>query len=156
MSKNKWVQTVIWSVVFLNLIVVFGVFIIPRTIYIVEHWQESRQNLRESSGPLDTPNQYVSTYRIMNQVREIVSEDSVLFLPKDDWEFGSPRAVVIQTLYPREVYFSGDSGFDKKRSQASRLKEAYVVFTKTWGKSLCAKRTSKDLGELGFGICRLG
>lgn len=120
------------------------------------HTRESREALLESSGPLDMPNQYFQTYRIMNQVREIASEDSVLFMPMDDWEFGSPRSAVIQTLYPRRVYFSGDPGFEKKRSQASNLKEAYVVFNEKWGKEFCKKQTAKDLGELGFGICRLG
>ena len=134
MSKKKWVQIVIWAVVFLNLVVIFRVFIIPRTHFIISHFEESRDALRESSGPIDMPNQYVHTYQMMNQVREIADENSVLLLPTDDWEFGSPRSAVIQTLYPRKVYFLGDQGFDKKLSQAFRLKEAYVVFNEQWGK----------------------
>jgi hypothetical protein len=102
------------------------------------------------------PNQYAHTYRIMKQVREMANEGALLLLPPDDWEFGSPRSAVIQTLYPRKVYFSGDEGFDKKLSQAFQLKEAYVVFNEPWGKGLCKKRPVKYLGEQGFGICRIG
>ena len=155
MSKKKWVQIVIWAVVFLNLVVIFRVFIIPRTHFIISHFEESRDALRESSGPIDMPNQYVHTYQMMNQVREIADENSVLLLPTDDWEFGSPRSAVIQTLYPRKVYFLGDQGFDKKLSQAFHLKEAYVVFNEQWGKGLCKNRPVKLLGEQGFGICRI-
>ncbi len=156
MSKKKWVQSVIWGVVFLNFVVIVRVFIIPRTHFITSHFQEHRDALRESSGPLDMPNQYVHTYQMMNQVREIADENSVLLLPTDDWEFGSPRSAVIQTLYPRKVYFLGDQGFDKKLSQAFHLKEAYVVFNEQWGKGLCKKWPVKYLGEQGFGICRIG
>ncbi|MBT3183159.1 MAG: hypothetical protein HOI59_13700 [Nitrospina sp.] len=155
MPKKKWVQNVIWGVIFLNLVVIVRVFIIPRTHFITSHFQERREALRESSGPLDMPNQYAHTYRMMKQVREMASEESLLLLPPDDWEFGSPRSAVIQTLYPRKVYFSGDEGFDKKLSQAFHLKEAYVMFNDRWGKGLCKNRTVKHLGEQGFGICRI-
>ena len=156
MSNKKWVQSVIWGVVFLNLVVIFRVFIIPRTHFIADHFQERREALRESPGPIDMPNQYVHTYQMMNQVREIAGEDSVLLLPTDDWEFGSPRSAVIQTLYPRKVYFLGDQGFDRILSQAFNLKEAYVGFNKQWGKGLCKNRPVKLLGEKRFGICRIG
>ena len=156
MSKKKWVQSVIWGVVFLNFVVIVRVFIIPRTNFITSHFQEHRDALRESSGPLDMPNQYAHTYRIMKQVREMANEGALLLLPPDNWEFGSPRSAVIQTLYPRKVYFSGDEGFDKKLSQAFQLKEAYVVFNEQWGKGLCKKRSVKYLGKQGFGICRIG
>lgn len=155
MSNEKWVQTVIWVVVFLNLVVISRVFLIPRGDFIVSHIEEDQEGLLQSSGPLDMPNQYVHTYRLMKQIREITSENSLLFLPPDDWEFGSPRSAVIQRLYPRKVYFSGDPGFDQKRSQALNFKEVYVVFNEKWGKELCQKRMAKDLGELGFRICRL-
>jgi len=155
MSNKKWVQSVIWAVVFLNLVVIIRVFIIPRTHFITSHFEKSRDALRESLGPLDMPNQYVHTYQMMNQVREIAGEDSVLLLPTDDWEFGSPRSAVIQTLYPRKVYFLGDQGFDTILFQAFNLKEAYVVFNEQWGKELCKKRPVKRLGEQGFGICRV-
>ncbi len=156
MSNKKWVQSVIWGVVFLNLVVIIRVFIIPRTHFITSHFEKSRDALRESSGPIDMPNQYVHTYQMMNQVREIADENSVLLLPTDDWEFGSPRSAVIQTLYPRKVYFFGDQGFDKILFHAFNLKEAYVVFNEQWGKGLCKNRPVKLLGEKRFGICRIG
>jgi hypothetical protein len=156
MSNEKWVQTVIWVVVFLNLIVICQVFIIPRTGFIVGHLKESRDALQESSGPLDMPNQYVHTYRMMKKIESLASEKSLILFPPDDWEFGSPRSAVIQRLYPRRVYFSGDSGFEKIRSQAYNSGEAYVVFNDNWGKDLCRRETKIDLEELGFGICQIG
>jgi hypothetical protein len=156
MSNEKWVQKVIWVVVFLNLVVICQVFIIPRTDFIVRHLKESREALQESSGPLDMPNQYVHTYKLMRKIGAMTSENSLILFPPDDWEFGSPRSAIIQRLYPRKVYFSNDSGFDRIRSQASNLGEAYVVFNDNWGKELCQRETKIDLGELGFGICQIG
>lgn len=144
----------IWAVVFLNMVVLCRVFVIPRAHFIVDHFQEPREALRESPGPRDMPNQYINTYGMMKQVREMASEESLLFMPPDNWEFGSPRSVVIQTLYPRKVYFHGDPGFDKKL--ASSFKEAYVVFNEQWGRELCANHPVKQLGGQGFGICRIG
>ncbi len=155
MPKERWVQNVIWGVVFFNTVVICGLFIMPRAQFIMDHIEDSREVLRESVGPLDMPNQYVHTYRVMHQVRDIAGEDAVLLLPADDWEFGSPRSAVIQTLYPRKVYFSGDQGFDEILSQAAGLKEAYVVFNKKWGKEFCLKLSVQDFGEQGFGICRV-
>jgi len=156
MSKDNWVQSLIWGVVFLNLVVLCKVFIVPRAYFIADHFQEHREVLRESAGPFDMPNQYANTYRMMKQVREMSGEVSVILMPPDNWEFGSPRSAVIQMLYPRKVYFYGDSRFDKTLSQAFSLKEAYVMFNEQWGKELCAKYPVKQLGWQGFGICRLG
>jgi len=156
MSNEKWVQTVIWMVIFLNLVVLCRVFIIPRAGFIADHFQESRALLRESSGPLDMPNQYRQTYRMMNQIQAIANEKAVLLFPPDDWEFGSSRSVVIQMLYPREAYFSGDPGFDGKLSQALMSKNVYVVFNEKWGVGLCQGRVVKSLDAPSFGICQIG
>lgn len=155
MNNNKWVQSVIWAVVFLNLIVICRVFIIPRADFMVGHFQENRESLRGLEGAQDMPNQYVNTYKIMKQVRQITKEDSILFLPPDNWEFGSPRSAVIQMLYPRKVYFAKDMGFAENLSHAKSLKKYYVIFNKQWGKELCEKRETKDLKALGFGICAM-
>ena len=156
MSSQKWVQNVIWAVVFLNLVVLCRVFIIPRAHFIASHFEQDQKALQESPGPLDMPNQFSKTYRVMNQVRVMVSENSQLFLPPDNGEFALPRSAVIQTLYPRKVYFSGDQDFEKILFQALNLKEVYVIFNMQWGKELCVGQSVKRLGELGFGICKLG
>ena len=72
MSNEKWVQTVIWVVVFLNLVVISRVFLIPRGDFIVSHIEEDQEGLLQSSGPLDMPNQYVHTYRLMISLSEPV------------------------------------------------------------------------------------
>ena len=66
----------------------------------------------ETPGAIDTPNQYLQTYKVANAIRNITQENSVILMPADNWEFGSNRSVVIQRLYPRKVYFFGDDGFD--------------------------------------------
>ncbi len=156
MFKDRWVQTVIWAVVFLNLVVISRLFIIPRVYFIIEHFKKDRAALRESVGPTDMPNQYVQTYKVMNQVRKLTTEDSLLLLPPDNWEFGSPRSAVIQTLYPRRVFFSGDPGFDNLITRVFNSKKTYVVFNKQWGIKLCGKKQRKLLGNQGFGICQIG
>jgi hypothetical protein len=155
MSNQKWVQNLMWVVIFLNLVVLSQVFIIPRIHFIANHFQQDPETLRESQGPLDMPNQYSKTYRMMRQVRDMTGEDELLLLPPDNWEFGSPRAAVIQMLYPRKVYFSGDKGFEGILSRALSLKGTYVIFNNQWGKELCVGRSIKRLVGQGFGICRL-
>ena len=156
MFKDKWIQTVVWAVIFLNLVVISQLFIIPRVNFIIEHFKEDRVALRESVGPRDMPNQYVQTYKVMNQVRKLTAGDSLLLLPPDNWEFGSPRSAVIQILYPRRVFFSGDLGFDNLIARAFTSKKAYVIFNKHWGINLCGKQPRRPLGKKGFGICRIG
>lgn len=156
MSNPKWVETSVWAVVILNISVLVFVFFIPRAQFIFKHWEWKDEALMETSGAVDTPNQYAKTYKVVNQIRALSTEGSIIFMPPDNWEFGSNRSIVIQRLYPRKVYFLGDQGFDKKLSQAFRLKEAYVVFNEQWGKGLCKNRPVKILGEKRLGICRIG
>ncbi|MBT5027331.1 MAG: hypothetical protein HOM97_02970, partial [Nitrospina sp.] len=90
------------------------------------------------------------------QIQAIASEKAILLFPPGDWEFGSSRSVVIQMLYPREAYFSGDPGFDGKLLQALMSENAYVVFNEKWGVELCQSQIEKSLGVPGFGICQIG
>jgi hypothetical protein len=155
MSNEKWIQTVIWSLVFMNLLVICKFFIIPRVFFIFDHYSETREVLLESSGPFDMPNQYILTYKMMNEIRSIVNEEATLFFPPDNWEFGSPRSAVMQSLYPRKIYFSGDSGFKNELIKAQKLEEVYVVFNEDWGRERCKGRSMKKLAGKRFGICRL-
>ena len=110
----------------------------------------------ENLGAKDTPNQYSSAYRVANQIRKITRDTSIILMPRDDWEFGSNRSVMIQRLYPRKIYFFGDRGFeDRMRNLITQKKEIFVVFNEDWGSSLCETKRVRSLNSPGFGICQI-
>jgi len=157
LNNRSWVENMIWSIILLNIAVLALVFLIPRTKIIVSHWGWSPEAKMEISGAMDTPNQYSKTYKVANQIRKLTKKDSIIFMPRDDWEFGSNRSVLIQRLYPRKVYFLGDKGFEKTlRSLVNVERDIFVMFNEDWGKSYCEKRPIKLLKNPGFGVCRLG
>jgi hypothetical protein len=156
MNNRKWVENIILGIIVLNIFVMAFVFLIPRMQLIANHWGWKAEALMESSGAMDTPNQYSKTYKMANQVRKIVAEDSTVFMPADKWGFGLNRSVVIQRLYPRKVYFSGDPEGDKAFPDASKISNSYIVFNEHWGQGLCVKQSVKYLEAGKIGICRTG
>ena len=109
----------------------------------------------ETQGVMDIPNQYPKTYKVANQIRKVTKKDSIILMPTDNWEFGSNRSVVIQRLYPREVYFFGDRGFYNGRNNASRETSLYAVAFSGDGANLCFEQDSEKLGNTGFVICSI-
>ena len=156
MNNRKWVENVILGVVALNILVLTFVFLIPRTKFMVDHWRWESEALMESSGAMDTPNQYSETYKVANQVRKIATKNSTVFMPADKWGFELNRSVVIQRLYPRKVYFVGDSEAEKAFSDVSKISNSYVVFNEHGGHGLCFKQSVKYLEAKRTGICRTG
>jgi len=109
----------------------------------------------ETQGAMDTPNQYLKTYKVANQVRKVTKEDSIILMPTDNWEFGSNRSVVIQRLFPRKVYFFGDEDFyDHKNSVGSKT-TVYAVAFPGDGANLCFERDIESLDETKFVLCKL-
>jgi len=155
MNKCKWVENTILGVIVLNVFVMAFVFLIPRAQFMVNHWGWKAEALMESSGAMDTPNQYSETYKVANQVRKIATQDSVVYMPADKWGFGLNKSVVIQRLYPRKVYFSEESEANKGFPTASKISNSYVVFNEHWGKDLCVKQSVKYLEAKRIGICRI-
>jgi hypothetical protein len=153
MNNRKWVEKTILGIIVLNIFVMAFVFLIPRMQFIANHWGWKAEALMESSGAMDTPNQYSKTYKMANQVRKIATEDSTVFMPANKW---GNRSVMIQRLYPRKVYFSGDPEADKVFSDASKISNSYIVFNEHWGQDLCVKRSVKYLEAERTGICRIG
>ena len=156
MNNRKWVENTILGIIVLNMIVMAFVFLIPRIQFIANHWGWESEAIMESSGAMDTPNQYSETYKVANQVRKIVTKDSTVFMLADKWGFKLKRSVVIQRLYPRKVYFAGDSEAKKVFSDVSKISNSYVVFNENGGDGLCFKQSVKYLEAERTGICRTG
>ena len=154
MNNRKWVESTILGIIILNVFVMVFVFLIPRVQFMAKHWGWKAEALMESSGARDTPNQYSETYQMANQVRNITTESSTVFMPADKWGFGLNRAVVIQRLYPRKVYFYGYSEVDKVFSDASKISNSYIVVNEHRGQDLCAKQRVKYLEAKRVGLCR--
>jgi hypothetical protein len=154
MNNRKWIENTILGIIVMNIFVMAFVFLIPRVQFMASHWGWKSETLMESSGARDTPNQYSETYQVANQVRNTTTEDSTVFMPADKWGFGLNRAVVIQRLYPRKVYFFGGPEVDKVFSEAFKISNSYAVFNEHWGQDLCAKQPVKYLEAKRVGLCR--
>ena len=156
MNNRKWVENTILGIIVLNMFFMAFVFLIPRMQFIANHWGWESEALMESSGAMDTPNQYSETYKVANQVRKIVTKDSTVFMLADKWGFKLNRSVVIQRLYPRKVYFAGDSEAKKVFSDVSKNSNSYVVFNEHGDHGLCFKQSVKYLEAERTRICRTG
>ena len=155
MIKRNWVENTILGIIVFNIFVLAYVFLIPRAQFMINHWEWGPEALMETPGAMDTPNQYLKTYKVANQVRKITKEDSIILMPTDNWEFGSNRSVVIQRLFPRKVYFFGDEDFyDHKNSVGSKTTVHAVVFAGD-GANLCFERDIESLDETKFVLCKL-
>jgi hypothetical protein len=155
MNNRTWVENIIWSVIALNFFVLMYVFLIPRLQFMVSHWGMKSEALMETLDARDTPNQYIKTYKVANQIRKSVEDDSIVLMPPGTQEFVLNRSVLIQRLYPRKIYFSGDKDFDEfVLSLANQKKEIYVIFNESWGQSFCKEESVESLGSSDFRICR--
>ncbi len=155
MNSRTWVENMIWSIIALNFVVLMYVFLIPRLQFIASHWGMKPEALMETSSASDTPNQYIKTYKVANQIRESIGNDSIVLMPSATRKFVLNRAVLIQRLYPRKIYFSGDKDFDELvLSLANQEKEIYVMFNESWGKRFCKEESVEPLGNSGFRMCR--
>jgi hypothetical protein len=155
MNNRSWVGNMIRAIIILNIVVLASVFLIPRAKVMVKYWGWESAALMEISGARDIPNQNIKTYKVANQIRKFIRSDSIVLMPPDNGGFVSNRSVLVQRLYPREVYFFGDKGFDEfVLSLANQEKEIYVMFDENWGKRFCKDESVESLGMPGFGICR--
>ena len=155
MNNRKWVESTIFGIIVLNIFVMAYVFLIPRMQFMADHWGWEAEALMESSGARDTPNQYSETYKVANQIRKNTKKDAVVYMSADKWGFDLSRAVIIQRLYPRKVYFSEDSEEHNVFSDASKNSNFYILFNERWGQDLCAMQSVKYLKNTRVGICRV-
>tara|TARA_B100000686_G_scaffold100911_1_gene108118 strand:+ start:1724 stop:2197 length:474 start_codon:yes stop_codon:yes gene_type:complete len=154
MIKRDWVETVILAIIVCNIFVLAYIFIIPRAQFIFDHWEWEYEDLMETSGPMDMPNQYPRTYKVTNEIRNVTQENSIILMPKDNWEFGSNKSVVIQRLYPRKVYFFGDDGFYDQKNNLEPKTTIYAVAFAGDKSNLCFKKNIRNLDGTGFVLCK--
>ena len=154
MAKRNWVENMILGIIGFNIVVLMYVFLIPRTQFMVGHWELSSEALMETPGAIDTPNQYSRTYKVANSIRKFTEENSIILMPADNWEFGSNRSVVIQRLYPRKVYFFDDDGFYDYKSNIDFKTTVYAVAFSGDNSNLCFEEETEKLGNTDFVICR--
>ena len=154
MVKRNWVDKTILGIIVCNIIILAHVFLIPRTQFMMDHWDWEYEALMETVGAADTPNQYSKTYKLANKIKKITKENSIILMPADNWEFGSNRSIIIQRLYPRKVYFFGDEDFYDRRTNIGSETMVYAVAFSEDGSDLCFKKESRKLGETSFVICR--
>ena len=155
MTKQNWVENIILGILAFNIFILAYVFLIPRAQFMIDHWGSSPEALMEIQGVMDIPNQYSKTYKVANHIRKTTTNDSIILMPNDNWEFGSNRSVVIQRLYPRKVYFFGDEGFYDGKNNSSIETSLYAVAFSGDGANLCFEQDSEKLGNTGFVICRI-
>ncbi len=153
MNNRTWVENMIGLIIVLNIIVLTNMFFIPRIKFMTVHWNLSPEALMETRGALDTPNQFIKTYKVANKIRNVTQEDSIILMPDDNWEFGSNRSVMIQRLYPRKIYFLRDKKFLKSNYNLGSKKFIYEVGFQNHDTELCFKKDAKTLGNTGFVIC---
>ena len=154
MNNRSWVENMIGSVIVLNTMLLVLVFLTPRAKIIISHWGDKPEILMETLGAMDIPNQYSQTYKVVNKIRSVTQENSIILMPADNWEFGSNRSVVIQRLYPRKVYFFGDKGFSRRNSNLNPNTLIYAVEFPGDDAELCFQKNTKKLGKTGFVICK--
>jgi len=154
MIDRGWVENMIGTIIILNILLLFLVFLIPRGKIIINYWGAKPETLMETIGAMDTPNQYLRTYKVANEIRKVTQENSIILMPTDNWEFGSNRSVVIQRLYPRKVYFFSDKDFSENNHNQNSNKLVYAVAFEGDDADLCFKKDTKSLGNTGFVICK--
>ena len=111
MSDGRWVRTIIAGIVAGNLIMLFIFFLIPRTQFLLAHKDLTRNQLMETKGSLDMPNQLWRTNKVVNRIGELTPKGATVFMPPGDRLQGSFRSAAIQVLYPRKIFFGGDENF---------------------------------------------
>lgn len=156
MSNRNWVENTIFAIIILNFFVLANVFLMPRAQFMMDHWTWSQEALMESSGASDTPNQYPKTYRIVNSIRKITENDSMIFMPPDNSKNALSHSAALQRLYPRKVYFMENLETQSLLSHVSKDSNTYIIFNENWGKELCLKESMEYLEKNEIGICRAG
>ena len=144
------------QIIIFNILLLVLVFLIPRAKIMVDHWGEKPEILMQTLGAMDTPNQYSRTYMVVNKIRNLTNNNSIILMSPSNWGFKPNRSVIIQRLFPRKIYFMENNAFDESLSFISdRDKDIYVVINVNWGKRLCKDYPFIPLKNLKFWICRI-
>ena len=146
------VKRFLLTTIAINLILILVVFAGPRVKFIAENFDKSYEQLAETSGPPDLPNQFTKTYQVAHQLKEHVIKGQSLFLPPGNRD-GSFRSVMTQVLFSQKLIFADDPYF--LRDIEEKESRAYVVSQHGGEVKLCSGGDKKVLGETGFVLCQL-
>jgi hypothetical protein len=146
------VKRILLTTIAINLILILVVFAGPRIKFIAENFDKSYEQLAETSGPSDLPNQFAKTYQVAHQLREHVMKSQSLFLPPGDQD-GSFRSVMTQVLFSKKLFLLPISPlFGVDPQEKKHL--AYLVSQHGGMVKLCDGVEKKVLGETGFVLCQ--
>ncbi len=155
MSDGRWVRTIIFGIIIGNLIVLSTYFLVPRMQFLIANTGLTSNQLIETVGSRDMPNQLSQTYRVVNRIRELTPEDATIFMPPGDRMKGSFRSATVQILYPRKIIFGEDENFETELKEMKKFKVSYFVYSQEWKSEFCKPSSRIELTDFGFGMCRL-
>lgn len=150
--ESNHVRRFLFVILSINLSIILIVFTIPRVKFISDTHVKSYQQLTETLGPFDLPNQFSTSYQIAHQIQIHVKKGHILFLPSRI-EGKSVVSVMRQVLFWQKLFFSGDSNFiDELKSSNS---PAYALSSQNPKEGLCYKKNVTLLGNTGFVLCQI-
>tara|TARA_B110000438_G_scaffold88965_1_gene88450 strand:+ start:6220 stop:7794 length:1575 start_codon:yes stop_codon:yes gene_type:complete len=149
---SGYVKRFLFATVVINLVLILVVFTGPRIKFIVENFEKSYEQLAETSGPPDLPNQFTKTYRVAHRLKEHVMKNQSLFLPPGD-RVGSFRSVMTQVLFSQKLIFEDDPYF--WRFFEEKESPAYMLIKQDGEVNLCNGEEVEVLVETGLVLCKL-
>lgn len=153
MSENRWLKKIVIAIGVGNLAILTMVFLVPRAQFLLAQPSLDPNQIMETAGSPDMPNQFSRTYKVVHRIRDLTPASATVFMPPGDRLEGSFRSVTIQVLFPRKVFFGKDENFEKHLTEA--VKSAYFVYSSDWQPKFCEATSRIKLTDFGFGMCRL-
>jgi len=150
--ESKHVRRYLFAIITINLSIILIVFTIPRVKFISDNHVKSYQQLTETLGPFDLPNQFRTAYQIAHQIQIHVKKGQVLFLPSSIEE-KSVVSVMRQVLFGQKLFFSGDTNFIAELKSSNS--PAYALSPQNPKEGLCYGKNVKLLGNTGFVLCQI-
>jgi hypothetical protein len=147
-----YIKRFLLMTVAINLILILAVFEGRRIKFIVDNFDKSYEQLAETSGPPDVPNQFTKTYQVAHELKKNVLKGHSLLLPSGKRD-GSFRSVMNQVLFSHKLFFLDDPDVWKDLEDDKSI--PYVVSQSDGQNKICGKVEAKALGETGFVLCPL-
>lgn len=153
MNKNESIKYFLYAIVGLNLLVLSGAFLVPRTQVMVSQWGMSMDEKLETHGAPDMPNTLSESFIMMNKIKAHTEpESSVYFPPLKEGEHRSPA---IKVLYPRKIFQSEAGGSESLFPEPEKSAPIYLVVGPEWNAGACAEKPTLELGVWDYRMCRL-
>ena len=154
MIPREHTQKFIYLIVAMNLVVLIAMFIFPRIQFILENRGKGFSQIQETLGARDLPNQYYLSYQNANQIDRIIPKTAVVFLPAKEYP-GAVRSVMVQALFPRQVFSADMEDFEKKFNNLQAFAEAYLLSTPDWQADFCPEEKRISLMAKDWNVCRI-